>query len=88
VTRDVNRAATAFRAVRFWKILPRTSRATSLLKVFSRASAAYRVDFHLMMIIAKRRDFSEVTVLDKNSCFFVYPTAFTCVFAMPLGEDS
>jgi len=26
-SRDVNRAAAAFHAVRFWKILPRTSRA-------------------------------------------------------------
>jgi len=37
---------------------------------------------------AKRTDFSEVIVSDNNSCFLVYPTAFTCVFAMPLGEDS
>jgi len=30
-TRDVNRAATALRVVRFWKILPRTSRRVARL---------------------------------------------------------
>jgi len=47
--RDVNRAATAFGAVRFWKILPRASRAAWLSKLLSHASATYRVDVHLMM---------------------------------------
>jgi len=86
VTRDVKRAATAFRAVRFWKILPRTSRATSLLKVFSLASAAYRVDVHLMMIIAKRRDFSEVVVSDKNSCFSCLSYSFYLRFRDASGR--
>jgi len=47
----------AYRAVRFWKILPRTSRATCLSKVWSRASAVYRVDVHLMMNLCKTKRF-------------------------------
>jgi len=53
VTRDVNTAA--FRAVRFWKILPRTSRAVWLSNVLSSASAAFCVDVHLMMNICKTK---------------------------------
>jgi len=55
--RDFNRAMTAFRTVRFWKILPRASRAAWLLKVLSRASAAYGVDVHLMMNLCKTKRF-------------------------------
>jgi len=54
----------------------------------SSASAVYCVDVNLMMNLCKKRDYSEVIVLDNNSCFFIYPTAFSCVLAMPLGEDS
>jgi len=54
----------------FGNFLPRASRAAWLLKILSRASAAYCVDVHLKWwIFAKHRNFSEVFVLDHSSCF-------------------
>jgi len=71
-TRDVNRAATAFRVVRFWKILPRTSRDVWLLKILSRASAAYSVDVHLMMNLCKTERFFGSYCFRSQQLFFLF----------------
>ena len=55
LTRDVKRSATAFCAMRFWKILPRTSRTAWFLNMLSCDSAAYRVDGYLMMNLCKTK---------------------------------
>jgi len=64
-TKDVNRAATAFRAVleNFAAYQPHRVPFESV------KPCPRRVDVHPVMIFAKRRDFSEVIVLDDNSCF-------------------
>jgi len=81
-TRDFNRATTAYRAVRFRKILPCASCAAWLLKVLS--SAVYRVDVHLIMNLCKTKRLLEVFVLDDNSCF----SCLSCAFYLRFSDVS
>jgi len=87
-TREVNRAATAFRAVRFWNIcrVPAVLRDFKSVKPRQRRVARGRSsnDESLQNEDAFRKLLCQITTL----IFLVYPTAFTCVLAMSLGEDS
>jgi len=84
--RGVNRASTAFRAARFWKILPRTSRAAWFSNVLSRASAAYRVDVHLMMNLCKTKRFFGSYCLRQQQLFFCLSYSFYLRFSDASGR--
>jgi len=80
-TKGVNRAATAWCGFgKFCAYQPRRVTSKSV------KPCQRRLDVHLVMIFAKRRDFSEVTVLDNKSCFCCLSNSFYLRFRDASGR--